>query len=117
MGINNNVLYSWGKNDWGQLGLRGGAVKLFSPQKVKFLKNQEADEMFTGRDHKKYLIKAVECGCYHTVAISVLNNIYSFGRNSHGQLSNGTTNNSSEPYEISISLEKLDGSDSMPPEP
>lgn len=60
--------------------------------------------MFTSKELKKYQIKHVECGCYHTVAISIENNIYTFGRNSHGQLADGTTFNSPDPNEIKFCL-------------
>jgi RCC1 and BTB domain-containing protein len=67
--------------------------------------------MFTSKELKKYQIKQVECGCYHTIAISIENNIYTFGRNSHGQLGDGTTTNTSEPNEI-----KMVFGDHAPPE-
>ena len=82
--ITHNILYSWGKNDWGQLGLRHFEPKESFPKRVQFVPNQHSDEMFTSKEMKKFQIKQVQCGCYHTLAISVENNIYTFGRNSHG---------------------------------
>ena len=80
--ISNEILYSWGKNEWGQLGIRTYQPKEFTPQKVKFLKNQQPGETF--EQFPNFKIKDVTCGCYHTIAVSVTNKIYSFGRNSHG---------------------------------
>lgn len=100
--ISQKILYSWGKNDWGQLGLRTCSTKEFHPQKVKFIQNQHLTEVYETQAKKKFLIKDVVCGCYHTVALSIENNIYTFGRNSHGQLGNSTTRNSSGPIEIRL---------------
>lgn len=54
---------------------------------------------------RKYQIKDVACGCYHTLALSVENNVYAFGRNSHGQLGNDSTKNTAEPFEIDLQLD------------
>jgi len=56
-------------------------------------------------DKKKFQIKDVACGCYHTLALSLQNNVYAFGRNSHGQLGNNTTKNAAEPIEIDLHID------------
>lgn len=42
-------------------------------------------------------IRAVFCGCYHTMCIDTCNNVYSFGENVYGQLGLGHTNNQDSP--------------------
>ena len=51
-------------------------------------------------------IAQVACGCYHTMALSGKGQVYSFGRNSHGQLGDGSTNQSSVPVLIHCLKEK-----------
>ena len=49
-------LYSWGKNDSGQLGIGTFSQREITPSHVKDLKNQE--------------VVQVTCGCYHTLCLT-----------------------------------------------
>ena len=64
-------LYSFGRNDYGQLGL-GDTTHRHVPILVIALAGLK--------------IKVVSCGLLHTVIITEDNNLYSFGRNMEGQL-------------------------------
>ena len=64
-------LYTWGRNDSGQLGL-GEGHKEANPHIVDLLKEKECVQ--------------AACGCYHTLVTVNNAGIYSFGRNCHGQL-------------------------------
>ncbi|CAN0414947.1 unnamed protein product [Laminaria digitata] len=66
-------MYTFGKNDHGQLGLEGGRSRL-SP---------ERHPTCTGA------IKQLACGYYHTVALSKSGEVFAFGRNDYGQLGIG----------------------------
>eukprot|EP00347_Sterkiella_histriomuscorum_P015743 403355850 len=90
--INNGQLYSWGKNDSGQLGIGIYSAKEILPTLVRDLEDQE--------------IVSVACGCYHTLALGYAGQLFSFGRNSHGQLGDGTTNNSCKPLLIQGLIDK-----------
>ncbi|KAF4134020.1 Ubiquitin-transferase HECT domain-containing protein [Phytophthora infestans] len=71
-------VYSFGKNDYGQLGL-GHARNLKTPALVKTSLG-ESDEK----------IVAVSCGYYHTVTISEKGKLITWGRNDYGQLGIGS---------------------------
>ncbi|KAG2937663.1 hypothetical protein PC115_g4078 [Phytophthora cactorum] len=71
-------VYSFGKNDYGQLGL-GHARNMKVPTLVKTSLG-ESDEK----------IVAVSCGYYHTVTISEKGKLVTWGRNDYGQLGIGS---------------------------
>ncbi|GMF41206.1 unnamed protein product [Phytophthora fragariaefolia] len=71
-------VYSFGKNDYGQLGL-GHARNIKVPTLVKTSLG-ESDEK----------IVAVSCGYYHTVTISEKGKLITWGRNDYGQLGIGS---------------------------
>ncbi|CAH0477266.1 unnamed protein product [Peronospora belbahrii] len=72
------AVYSFGKNDYGQLGL-GHARDTKVPNRVK---------MSPGESDEK--IVAVSCGYYHTVSISEQGKLITWGRNDYGQLGIGS---------------------------
>jgi alpha-tubulin suppressor-like RCC1 family protein len=71
-------VYSFGKNDYGQLGL-GHARNMKIPTLTKTSAG-ESDEK----------IVAVSCGYYHTVTISEKGRLITWGRNDYGQLGIGS---------------------------
>jgi alpha-tubulin suppressor-like RCC1 family protein len=74
------VLYVWGDNTYGQLGLPGVDYS-DSPLPVSLPARAVA----------------VSLGTYHTLVALEDGSVYAFGRNAFGQLGNGTTVNSSQP--------------------
>ncbi|WP_379316564.1 RCC1 domain-containing protein [Paenibacillus puldeungensis] len=73
----NNQLWTWGRNEFGQLG-DGTNTNRSIPVKVKDAEGND----FTG-------VKAVSLGRDHTVAIDASDRVWSWGYNASGQLGNG----------------------------
>jgi len=76
----------WGRNDYGQLGLGHAMQRVFGPQLVSDLEG-----------HNCHMLAA---GCYHSVVAAANGNIFVFGRNNHGQLGIGNTDEQHKPYHI-----------------
>lgn len=77
-------VYSWGTNQYGQLGDGTPTSRLSGFTQVKGLKDAVA----------------ITAGSYHTLALAKDGKLYSWGWNGSGQLGNGTTTNSSIPVEV-----------------
>ncbi|CAN0181605.1 unnamed protein product, partial [Discosporangium mesarthrocarpum] len=75
-------LYSFGRNDYGQLGL-GHRLSPQGPALVADLR-------------EKHIVE-VACGCYHTIALSKEGKVYPFGRNNNGQLGTGNLGDACRP--------------------
>ena len=71
------TVWSWGKNDKGQLGLGNGITNQDRPVQIKNLSN----------------ITYITAGQYHAGAIDKDGNVYMWGYNEFGQIGNGTSNN------------------------
>jgi alpha-tubulin suppressor-like RCC1 family protein len=83
-------VFSWGTNDYGQLG-QGQTDRFKSiPEKVRFLSN----------------VVQIACGDFHVLALTSSGEVYSWGSGSDGQLGIGTTSNQSTPTLIK-SLPKI----------
>jgi alpha-tubulin suppressor-like RCC1 family protein len=62
-------IWSWGQNDWGQL---GRTRKIAIPQCVQALES--------------HIISDISCGQFHSMVLTHNQNVYSFGRNNFGQI-------------------------------
>ena len=80
---NDGTLHSFGKNDYGQLGL-GHNNNVSVPSRISDLPK----------------IKQVSCGEYFTVCIDNEGFLWTFGRNNNGQLGTGNTTNFNVPQKI-----------------
>lgn len=87
--IASDGLYTWGGNQYGQLG--NGNNENSVPQKIVVA--LEENEYFT----------EVKAGTYHCIALTNKGNVYSWGRNGVGQLGIGNKTNKNVPSKISIS--------------
>ena len=78
-------LYTWGLNNYGQLGQSSRKDQTTSkiPQLVQFTKASESAS-------KKEKVKSVACGSWHSVAVTSEGELYSWGRCDMGQLGLGT---------------------------
>lgn len=83
--IDKNQLYSFGKNTFGQLGTGDTYISSF-PRKVIFKESVK--------------ITKVACGGEHTIALSSLNKLYSWGLNIYGQLGLNHNGNVYSPNKI-----------------
>lgn len=90
-------VYGFGRNDYGQLGLgrsSATAVANVQLQQQRFALPQLIEEL-EGKD-----ITRIACGCYHTVVVCEDGMLYVFGRNNHGQLGTGDTNERLYPFPV-----------------
>ncbi len=83
-------LYTWGRNNYGQLG-DGTSVDKLSPIQV-------------GTDH---IWTSVSSGYDHAIAIKSDGSLYTWGYNNVGQLGNGTSVNTSLPIRIGTAADWL----------
>jgi hypothetical protein len=79
----NGNLYSWGCNEFGQLG--DGTTK-----------QKSVPTLIQGS------FVSIACGYYHSMALDKLGNLFSWGGNEHGQLGDGTTIHKSVPIEVQL---------------
>lgn len=82
----------FGRNDYGQLGLGHITQRVFGP---KLIEGAEGKGVFK-----------VSTGCYHTVLVGSDGMLYVFGRNHHGQLGTGDTNERHTPFPVDTFLGK-----------
>lgn len=82
----------FGRNDYGQLGLGHITQRVFGPKIIE------------GAEGKG--ISKVSAGCYHTVLVGSDGMLYVFGRNHHGQLGTGDTNERHSPFPVDTFLGK-----------
>ncbi|POM60097.1 hypothetical protein PHPALM_31087 [Phytophthora palmivora] len=90
-------LFAFGRNDYGQLGLgraNASSAANIQLQQQRFSYARLIEEL-EGKDIVRFA-----CGCYHTIAASDNGVIYVFGRNNHGQLGTGDTNERIYPFPI-----------------
>ncbi|MGL4941065.1 MAG: InlB B-repeat-containing protein, partial [Bifidobacterium asteroides] len=91
-------LYTWGRNDYGQLGDNAGTTR-YTPTLVG--KPQGAPDGFTW--------KQTSLGSGHSAAIGSDGNLYTWGGNTYGQLGDGTTFNQNTPTQVGKPQGAADG--------
>ncbi|GMF58364.1 unnamed protein product [Phytophthora fragariaefolia] len=90
-------LFGFGRNDYGQLGLgrsNASSTANLQLQQQRFSYARLIEEL-EGKDIVRFA-----CGCYHTIAVSDNGVMYVFGRNNHGQLGTGDTNERVYPFPV-----------------
>ena len=75
-----------GRNDYGQLGLGHAQARVFGPHVIGYLRDKN--------------VVSVAAGCYHSVAVTGNGMLYFFGRNNHGQLATGDTEDRHVPHPV-----------------
>lgn len=91
LAIGGRVL-GFGRNDYGQLGLGHITQRVFGPKIIEGVEGKG--------------ICRVSAGCYHTVLTGSDGMLYVFGRNHHGQLGTGDTNERHSPFPVDTFLGK-----------
>ncbi len=84
-----NRLFAWGGNYDGELGL-GDNIDRFSPTEITNQFVFETSEVITH----------ISAGWYHSMVVTNLNKIYTFGSNTFGELGNNSTVSSNVPVDI-----------------
>ena len=92
----NNIVWSFGSNRYGQLGL-GGNTNRNRPTKITVDSHSESGLTI----HSGITAKFVSCGGLHTVIIDMNNEIWVFGDNFYGQLGLGDNTERNKPTKIS----------------
>ncbi|KAL2498540.1 Ultraviolet-B receptor UVR8 [Abeliophyllum distichum] len=92
----NGELYGWGWNKFGQVGV-GDNVDHCSPVQVKFPHDQK--------------VVCISCGWRHTLAVTEMQNVFSWGRGTNGQLGHGDTVDRNVPKIIEVL--SMDGSSGL----
>ncbi|KAG9416335.1 hypothetical protein AC1031_000736 [Aphanomyces cochlioides] len=82
---NKGDVYTWGRGDDGRLGHGDNGWK-FVPRLVEALQNKQ--------------IKQVTCGSYHTAAVTVSGDLYTWGGGMYGKLGHGNEVGHSVPYKV-----------------
>lgn len=77
------IIYSWGNNDYGQLGLGDTATRSF------------ATELGISKDWRM-----LSAGDYHSAALKINGTLWTWGSNIYGQLGFGDTNDKTSPIQI-----------------
>jgi alpha-tubulin suppressor-like RCC1 family protein len=92
-------VYSWGDNEFGQLGI-GNTVNSNEPKFVAVIDENKCN----------VFIEKISCGSLHSLLLSSDGNIYAFGWNRFGQLGNQKEENESSPQRIKIETKFIDTS-------
>jgi alpha-tubulin suppressor-like RCC1 family protein len=87
----NGIVYTWGKNDYEQL---GDGSNMSSNVPV---------EVYRGGVLSDKTITQVATGYYHSIALASDGTVYTWGGNNSGQLGNGSNTNSNVPVAVTIS--------------
>jgi alpha-tubulin suppressor-like RCC1 family protein/tRNA A-37 threonylcarbamoyl transferase component Bud32 len=90
-------VYSWGYNEFGQLGI-GNNVNSNEPKFVSVIDENKCN----------VFIEKISCGEDHSLLLSSDGYIYAFGRNLFGELGNQQENNELSPYRINIETKFID---------
>jgi len=89
-------VYTWGKNNCGQLG-DGSTTQRNTP--VRVLKGEYAGTTYLG-DNPSNKIIAVAAGYDYSIALAEDGSVYTWGKNNYGQLGDGTTNDKTTPVRV-----------------
>ena len=86
---NGGTVWTWGKNNYGQLGDGTNADKNIPVQ----VKGAGSEEHLTD-------VKAIDAGGYHSVALKNGGTVWTWGSSSNGQLGDGTNTNKNIPVQV-----------------
>ena len=96
---NMGQLYSWGRNENGRLGL-SDEIDRNEPSLIKYFKDNNVIKNF------RYILKDISASVDHSIALDDEGNLYSWGRNTDGELGLGDTEHRSTPTFINSLKDK-----------
>jgi hypothetical protein len=101
----NEGVYCWGNNEYGQVGVNSSSIQFNTPQKVTFTSDPNYIDPRPGSNIPRfYYGSRIECGGYHTALLAFLHgvaalptpsntNLWMWGRNLEGQIGADTPPN------------------------
>ncbi|KAH3765944.1 regulator of chromosome condensation RCC1 [Pelomyxa schiedti] len=84
------VIYSWGSNKFGQLGLKHNTDK-HTPEVIRFFRDK---------------VSSFDCGSFHTAAVLTSKRVFTWGNNDTGQLGLGNYEAKNTPEEVILLADK-----------
>jgi alpha-tubulin suppressor-like RCC1 family protein len=84
--LSNRRVVCWGDNTYGQLGFNDTNAPISEQPYPNFVTTNVSGSILTN-------ITGLSAGSHHTCAVNSARNVFCWGRNSEGQLGNGTTDN------------------------
>jgi alpha-tubulin suppressor-like RCC1 family protein len=98
-----NKVYTFGYGEYGQLGNGSGVYSQYSPSAISFISQSQG---FYGSGDAK-VISAFAFGQHHALAVDTQGNLYSWGRDSKGQLGLGGNENKTSPQQLSTKVKGM----------
>lgn len=99
------ILYTWGMGSQGCLG-NGKLSDIFEPTPINNIQMKATYSFDNDQDIK---FKDIACGSYHSMALAVSEDLFTWGANSRGQLGHSNTNNTMKPRKIDTFIEQKIG--------
>ena len=94
--LESGLVYSWGDNEYGQLG-------------INTFENREKSSGFKLIETIPGRVVALAAGAFHSLALLESGEVYGWGRNTEGQLGDGTTRSKNRPQLIKAIPDKIIG--------
>jgi alpha-tubulin suppressor-like RCC1 family protein len=101
-------VYSWGDNQFGQLGLEESeeTYNMFRTRRLKEIKPKLIK--VKSESNPNVFITKISCGSTHSLLLSRDGDIYAFGENNYGQIGNNCFTNQLTPHKLYSSAKFID---------
>ena len=99
------ILFTWGMGSQGCLG-NGKLKNVHEPLPINL---SSAKNTFAFDNDHDIKFKDIACGSYHSMALAISEDLYTWGVNTRGQLGHGNTNNMMKPQKVAFFSEEKVG--------